>query len=319
MAIIFRHPDDRLVRRLRLRDLHYVMAIAEQGSVAKAARALGITQPGISKAIADLEDMLGVRLFDRNTQGTSPTVYGQALLRRSQAVLDELKQGIGEIGFLADPTVGQVRIGCGESTAAGFLPAVIGSFVRQYPRVELVVEQTDVIPPNYHELYERKLDLMIGRIVRPFREDALKAEILFQERIFVIASAKGPWAKRRKIDLAEIVDGPWVRAQLDTPAGALHIGAFAAHGLVLPPPSVATFSMHVALDLVLHHGFLATVPGIMLNLCEDRGFKVLPVDLGIERRPMAVVTLKNRVPTPIIQRFIAHVRVAMKSLSVEPG
>src|SRR5580698_7273713 len=101
---------DRIGRRLRLRDLHVFSAVVDAGSMAKAAAHLKITQPSVSKAISDLESVLGVRLFDRSPQGVAPTIYGEALGRCGTVVFDELRQGIRGIEFLADPTLGVVKI-----------------------------------------------------------------------------------------------------------------------------------------------------------------------------------------------------------------
>jgi DNA-binding transcriptional LysR family regulator len=127
MAGARKHWDDRLNRRLRLRDLRYLLSLVECGSMAKAAASLGVSQPAVSRAMSDLEHTLGVRLLDRSSRGVEPTIYGQALIRRGLAVFDELKQGIGEIEILADPAAGEVRIGCGEAGAAGFLAPVVAA------------------------------------------------------------------------------------------------------------------------------------------------------------------------------------------------
>jgi len=97
-------------RRLKLRDLQMLEAISVAGSMARAAELLGISQPTISKVIADLERDLGVPLFDRNSRGAELTPSGDILLRRGRAMLDELQQGLQEIENLSDPTVGEVRI-----------------------------------------------------------------------------------------------------------------------------------------------------------------------------------------------------------------
>ena len=83
------------------------LAVADAGSMAKAATRLAISQPAISRAIADMEHTLGVRLLDRSPQGVEPTQYGQALLKRGLAVFDELKQGVQDIEFLSDPGAGE--------------------------------------------------------------------------------------------------------------------------------------------------------------------------------------------------------------------
>jgi DNA-binding transcriptional LysR family regulator len=86
--------DARIGKRLRLRDLHILSAVAERGSMAKAAKHLAMSQPAISEAIANLEAVLRVRLLDRGPRGVEPTIYAEALLKRGLVVFDELRQGI---------------------------------------------------------------------------------------------------------------------------------------------------------------------------------------------------------------------------------
>ena len=100
---------DRIGRRIKLQDLHVLMAVVEAGSMGKAARRLNTSQPNVSKSIGDLEHALGVSLLDRHRQGVEPTEYGRALLDCGMTVFDELRQGVKNIEFLADPTAGEVR------------------------------------------------------------------------------------------------------------------------------------------------------------------------------------------------------------------
>src|SRR5262245_42426320 len=112
-------------RRLRLRDLFVFSTVVRSGSMAKAAAQLDVTTPSVSEIIADLEHALGVRLLDRSPQGVTATVFGEALLRRGEAAFDELRQGVRDIEFLADPAAGEVRIGCPDSIIATILPPII--------------------------------------------------------------------------------------------------------------------------------------------------------------------------------------------------
>ena len=116
--------SDRVGRRLKLRDLHILLAVARSGSMGKAATELAISQPSISKAIADAEHAVGLRLLDRGPQGIEPTIYGRALLKCGTAVFDEFRQGVKELEFLTDPGSGELRLGCTETMAAGFVSAV---------------------------------------------------------------------------------------------------------------------------------------------------------------------------------------------------
>src|SRR5262245_22842062 len=165
--------EGRIGRRLRLRDLHVFFAVVQSGSMAKAAVQLRITQPSVSKAVGDLEAALGVRLFDRSTQGVTPTMYGSALLKCGSVVFDELKQGIRHIEFLADPTAGELRIGClGAVTASMIIPTAVERFRQQYPRVVLHVDDVAGLPGLLSGLRDRKYDLTITRTMKPLTDDA---------------------------------------------------------------------------------------------------------------------------------------------------
>src|SRR3954469_17098001 len=132
--------DDHIGRRFRLRDLRVFFAVVQAGSLAKAAIQLRVSQPAVSQVIADLERSLGVRLFDRSRRGAEPTIYARALLARGRVAFDELRQGIRDIEFLANPTSGELTIGYPESMARHILPKIVERFFEKYPRVIMHVE-----------------------------------------------------------------------------------------------------------------------------------------------------------------------------------
>src|SRR5262245_57513873 len=154
-------------RRIGTRELRIFLAVTRSGSMAKAAKILATSQPAISKAIADMEHDLGVRLLDRSPQGVTPTEYGRALVKCGIAVFDDLKQGINEIGFLADPTAGELRIGCPEPLAAGLVQAVIERLLQKHPRMKIHVETTSL----YLELRERNVELIFNRMLGPIADE----------------------------------------------------------------------------------------------------------------------------------------------------
>ena len=173
--------EDRIGRRLKLRDVNILLAVVQCGSMARAAERLAVSQPVVSKAIADLEHTLGVRLLDRSRQGIEPTSYGQALLKRGLAAFDELRQGVKDIEFLADPTAGEVRIGTTDAMAAGLLPLVINRLHRQHPRLVFHVTSATSGAALYRELRERNVDFILGRLFAKLEED-LTAEPLFDDQ-----------------------------------------------------------------------------------------------------------------------------------------
>ena len=214
MAPVIMEWERRLGRRLRVRDLFILSAVVQSRSMAKAARQLAISQPAVSEAIANLEHLLGVRLVDRSPRGVSPTIYADALLKRSVAVFDELKQSVRDIEFLSDPTVGELRVGCPESISSGILRPIMQKFSRDNPRVAVHVH--DVVAPTLElsELRQRKLDLVFARLVKPPGTDPFEADLnvetLFNDQLVVATGAASRWARRRPVDLAELVNERWI-------------------------------------------------------------------------------------------------------------
>src|SRR5215470_15922402 len=135
--------ESRLGRRLRMRDLYILSTVVKSGTMGKAARALAMSQPAVSEAIANLEHLLAVRLLDRSPRGIEPTIYATAILKRTKVVFDELKQGVLDLQSLADPATGEVSIGYSNMIAATVFPYIIERFSEKYPRVAM---QVDLVP-----------------------------------------------------------------------------------------------------------------------------------------------------------------------------
>ena len=296
---------DRVGRRLKLRDLHILLTVVQRGSMAKAAAALTISQPAVSKAIADMEHTLGLRLLDRSRNGIEPTAYGRALVRRGLAIFDELKLGVEELAFLSDPTAGELRIGSTESIAAGLLPAVIERFSREYPRVHLDVAQAVMSTLHYRELRERNIDLLLGRIPTPFAEDDLQADVVYDDQVVVVAGRQSKWARSRRLKLTDLTGEPWILPPADTLPGSLARELFRAGGAEMPRAPITTLSIQLCCRLVASGRFVTTLPASILRFGgRDLSLKVLPIKLPVQPRPVGVVTLKNRMLSPVAKLFI---------------
>ena len=310
--------DSRIGRRVRLRDLHVLFAVVQHGSMAKAGAHLGMSQSAVSQAIAALEDALGVPLLDRTPRGAELTLYGAALIRRGQAAFDELRSGIKDIEFLMDPQVGEVRIACTESIAAGVLPSVIERFSLRYPRVKLHVFQTTTHLTGFAALHERKADVALTLPRRAFEEDLaeqLQAEVLFYDRICLAAAMRGPWARRRSIDLADLAGAHLISPAADTPGGAAVIEAFRAAGLPEPQVSVTTLSVHLRSILSMRGRFIAVLPVSILRFNPGLySLKELPFDLPMPQAPALIVTPKNRTLSPPVERFIECAREIARTM-----
>src|SRR5712671_5043957 len=161
---------ERIERRLKLHDMRVLMAVVREGSMSKAAERLGTSQPAVSRSIVDLEHSLGVRLVDRSPRGIEPTHYGRAIIKRGVAVFDELRQGVKDIEFLADPTAGELRIGCTEGVAAGPGFAVIDRLTRRHPGIVFDV-RTGGAAALYRSLANRDVELVVAGIAGQVPEE----------------------------------------------------------------------------------------------------------------------------------------------------
>jgi DNA-binding transcriptional LysR family regulator len=312
--------ENRIGRRVRLRDLHILFAVVQHGTMAKAGVHLGMTQSAVSQAISALEDALGARLLDRSTRGVEPTIYGDALLKRGRIAFDELRQGVKEIEFLSQHAAGEVRIGCPEAVAAGILPPIIERMSRRYPRVALrVMSWTE---EDFTVLYDRKVDVVLSHLPKPLEDafaDDLKSEVLFHDQICLATGLQSPWARRRKIDLADLVDDPWIMAPSEARGTKAVMEAFRARGLAPPQVTVATYSIHLRNFLSMSGRFIMAVPASVLRLNANLYFlKKLPIEVPMPLWPVAVVMLKNRTLSPVVERFIECAREVGKSIAARP-
>jgi DNA-binding transcriptional LysR family regulator len=310
--------SQRIGRRLKPRDLHIFLAVAEHGSMAKAAQSLAISRPVVSKTIADLEETLGVRLLDRTSNGVEPTQFGRALMKRSLAVFDELRQSVKEIEFLADPNAGELSIGFSEVPAAGLVPAALDELSRQYPRLSVRTEQGDVTTV-LDLLRSRRCELAVIRPLAP--EPDLAIEPICHDRLFVAVGAQSKWARRRKVRLVELLDEPWILSRPEIQSGSPVFEAFHGIGAAVPRV-VVSGSLNLRYGLLATGRFVTLIPGSALYYGVRRApIQVLPIEIPRWSLPLSVVTLKHRTLSPIGQLFIGCLHDLAKVLQrdTSPG
>jgi len=311
--------DSRIGRRVRLRDLHILLAVVQHGSMAKAGAELGMSQSAVSQAVAALEHAVAVRLLDRTPRGVVPTLYADALMKRGRIAFDELRQGVKDIEFLADPAVGEVRIGCSESISAGILPPIIERMSRLHPRTVLDVAPSNAFKMEFPELHERRADLVFAILPKSAAEsldEELKWEVLFEDRICLATGRESPWSGRRKVDFGDLTDALWIMPPAGAPGEAAVLEAFRVRGLPSPRVSVKTLSVQLRNTLSKTGRFIAVLPASTLQLNADIfGLRVLPIKLAMPPQFVVIVTLKNRTLSPVVERFIECAREVATSFA----
>lgn len=311
------HWERNIGRRFQLRDLQVLFAVAERGSMGKAASELGVTQPSVSAAIAGLETSLGVRLFDRSPRGVELTASGRALVARGRAAFDELRQGVRDIEHLSKPDVGEVRVGCPESIAAGFLPAVIDHLSHQHPDVSLTVAHVVTPTLEYRELDERKLDVVLALLAVPDPKNVPRnylVEVLFEERLCIVTGRKNSLLRRRQLDFDELNRRPWVTGPADSPGTRWIAEMFRSAGTSFPTRCITTWSVHLRYNMAATGRFISTMPKSAFDYAANRyGLEMIPIRIAAPRWPLAAVTLRNRNLSPVVNLFLKCAREVAKS------
>jgi DNA-binding transcriptional LysR family regulator len=307
--------SDRIGRHMKLHDLHVLMAVVQAGSMNKAAGLLNTTQPAVSKSIAELERTVGVRLLDRNAQGVEPTAYGRALLDGGTAVFDDLRQAVKNIEFLADPTAGEVRVGCNPFLATSFVAAVVDRLSRRFPRIVIHLV-TATLEALHRELRERNVELVITRRFGSIADDRMGFEFLYNEPHVVVAGAQSPWVRRRRIELAELVSEPWALPAPKSVSGSVAMEAFRARGLDYPRSTVVADDARARISLVAAGRFLTILPSALRFTAGQPDIRVLPVEPQMAEMPVGVVTLKNRTISPVAQLFIDCAREVARPMAM---
>jgi DNA-binding transcriptional LysR family regulator len=305
--------DDRIGRRLRLKDLYTLQTVAEVGSMAKASERLALSQPAISKAISDMEHTLGAPLLDRSSRGVELTESGRLLVERARVIFDEVRQGVRDIEHLSDPARGEVRIGTSEPVSV-FVSQIICHLKRKYPRItyHVTVSDTDTLG---RQLRERALDVVLTRWASPLVADDLAAEVLYKAPLAVMANKGHPLVNRKRLNLVDLIEEQWTLSPPDSVLGRMVADVFRRRKLALPSVVVSTISIYMQLNLLASGRFLSVLPMTMLRHQSNSAWlRALSVDLTDSAGPIASITVRNRRSGGAVKLFQEFTRAMCKNI-----
>ena len=169
---------------------------------------------------------------------------------------------------------------------------------------------------EFRELRERRVDLMMGALLRPLANDDVSMEVVCEDKYVVAAGTSSQWARRRKIELSELISQRWILFPPDALITSHLAAAIRTKGWEIPRASVTSFSFHVRMQLLSTGRFLTIMLGSVLRHNAERwSLKALPVDLGIPPVPISLFTLKNRTLSPVVEHLVGHIREVATSMA----
>jgi len=309
--------DDRIGRRLKLKDLHTLQTIAEAGSMAKAANLLALSQPSISKAIAEMEHVVGTVLLERSSQGVELTESGRILVARGRVIFDEVREGLKDIEAVADPTQGDLRIGAADPLTV-VVAEIITELFSKYPRITYQVIVSDATT-TLRQLRDRELDVVLTRWNPATTPDDLSYEVLFHSSLAVFANKNHPLVQRKKLTLEDLMGEQWTLSPPDSYLGRFVADIFHRNKLELPRSIVTAISIHMRVNLLASGNFISVLPTTILRHRGNSAWlRVLDVNLN-EAGPIAAITLKKRRPAGALKLFQEASRRVSKTIATSLG
>lgn len=302
-------PPDSLVRpALKMRHLVLLVELGKHGSILQAAKAAHLTQPAASKLLSELEQVLGVQLFQRSARGVEPTWYGTILLRRARAALAEMDAAHQEIHEVMAGLRGHVRIGAILTPAASFLPQAIVRLQAANPMVQVSVT-VDASLQLLQALRRDELDIVIARPAPIDEPGLLRVEPVADEPHGLLARAGHPLLDAQPITLAHVARHGWIMPPPDSILRAHLQALFLAAGIDLPRDIVETTALPVVASLLKGSDMLVALPPALLQPYLDSGeLVVLPFDLGFTMDYYGIITRRGRELQPAAQALLAILR-----------
>jgi DNA-binding transcriptional LysR family regulator len=303
----------RLPRRLTMSELRIFVAVLEHRSFRKAAAVLHVSQPAVTKAVANLEALLGVRLFDRHAGGVEPTLQAQTIAPRVVTVFDELRRAAQELALLSTGAQGSLRVGITPMPAIPFLPVAVRRLAQAHPGIFVsVVEARE--SELLDRLRRRDIEVAILRLALVEPEADMAAVSLFDETLCVICSNEHRLARRRKVTWAELLEERWVMPPADCYFFEHLIVTLDRAGLKLPRHSIESFSINLQFSMVLHANVLSFGMRGQADFAPGKHLVTrLPFELNAVSKPIAAVTLRSHDTSPIARELIAQIRALARA------
>lgn len=300
--------------RLKTRHLLLLLHLYEQRSVLRAAEAANMTQPAASKLLAEMEDLLGVPLFERHARGVEPTWYGQVMIRRARSALSEIGRAQDEIAALRSGRTGQAAIGTVVNPGTNLVPQAVAALKRDFPDILIKIEM-DYSRPLVAKLLDGQLDIVVGRIMGAEGSSELEFEPLADEPHSVIVRAGHPLAGRQRVSYGDLVDHGWIMPPEGSVLRSRLDAVFLEHGLVPPQNIVETTSLPVTIHLLRHSDLLTALPAESVAPYLQTGqMLVLPIALDVRMEFFGIIRRRDQLLSPGAERVLEALRLTARRL-----
>lgn len=292
-----------------MRQLGLLLAIHQHQSLRKAADQIGMTQPAATKMLQDMEEIVGLKLFERESRGLRATPYGEVLIRYAQGVFSDLVGVRDELIAIQSGNIGKIRIGSIMAPTPQLLSDTLIQLKSKHPRLapNIQIGTSDVL---VDALLHDKIDIVIGRVPDNWDSRELLFESISEESLSIVASPSSPEVHNLHITLRGLAKYPWILQAHPSPMRKVIELAFLEAGAALPINILETSSMLLTSSLARQSNMLAVMPTLVAQHYEDRKIlKIVPLKIPQKLAPFGIITRKGRVLSPATQIFIKEIKM----------
>lgn len=299
-------------QRLRMRQLYLLVALYETRNVSHTAIQMGVTQPGLSKWLSELEEDLNVKLFKRNSRGLIPTEFCTALVSHARAIIGELDRTQATIRLMSIGASGNLVVGTTPTVATGLVPKAAGYFRKRFPDayLNIIENRLDALLP---QLEEGRVDLVITRTDQARLDAGVRCDILHPEQIRVVVGTSHPLAKKRKVDWPDVLRYPWIIPPKVSPLRRELEHELALAGQPSPRYRVETGSTLVIVTMLQDGDLVAPMSARLMHYFQ--GLKqVVPLPLPYLREgSVGVIRRRESTESPMLKAFMDGLRLHASS------
>lgn len=313
MVIARSPPATLLEHRLKLRQLKAVLAIAEHLNLSKAARALGMSQPALTKCLHEVETALGVDIFDRTPRGVLPNTFGVAVLERAQRILAEVERIGDDVGRIKAGSAGIVTVGALPLAAAGLLPVVVARLRQTHRGLDFRITQgtTDQL---LAKLAAGEVDVMVGRLYETMARGDFHQETLYKEPLSVMVRAGHPLSKHQPISGPDLAGCDMVLPSLHQKVGA-EIERMLLHAGVALPTPLRSSDFFFIREIVLSSDLVTILPRGILAGDLSRGLiETVATTIPSPALPVGLVSARGRPRLPGLAALVSALRAYTKEM-----
>ena len=299
--------------RLKTRQLMLLTAICDEGNIHRAAEVLNMSQPAASKLLKDLEDMLGVSLFERQPRGMRPNWYGETMIRHARIALSSLHEAGQEVDALKTGLSGHVSVGAITGPALSLIPQAVMMVSRENPRlrVELQVDSSNVL---LEQLSQGKLDIMIGRLFERQDKAGLRYERLAEEPVCAAVRPGHPLLSVAGLDLEAVQSQPWIVPPVGSVLRHRFDLMFRESGKAPPSQLIETASLLFVTKMLQQTDFIAVMSSEVARYYAAYGMvSILPMQLSCAMDAFGIITRTDWLLSPAAHVLLRALKTAAVS------